>query len=107
MLPSAETVGLSSGCSVLIFGPRFSIFTMVDAVMMFSFCGFSSPRVSLNTSWAPATCMQKHVRKKKVVFFTTLDFSQSNAKCLFVISFRREITVRQARLLKLPSDKYY
>lgn len=37
-LPSAEMVGLNSGKLVLMFGPRFSTLTMVDGLMIFSFC---------------------------------------------------------------------
>jgi len=35
--PSADTVGLNSARGVLMFGPRFSVLTMVEAVMTFSF----------------------------------------------------------------------
>ena len=45
-LPSAETVGLNSGNDVLILAPRFSTLTIVEAVMIFSFCATSFSEVS-------------------------------------------------------------
>ena len=40
-LPSADTVGRNSGYIVFTVFPKFSIFRMVPAVMIFSFCGIS------------------------------------------------------------------
>jgi len=36
-LPSADTVGRNSAKDVLIFGPKFSVLIIVEAVMIFSF----------------------------------------------------------------------
>ncbi len=44
--PSADTVGLNSARGVLMFGPKFSILMIVDAVIIFSFWGIKSPVVS-------------------------------------------------------------
>src|SRR5207249_11675749 len=70
--PSADTVGLSSAKGVLIFGPKFSVLMIVDAVIMFSFCGIRLPEVSAS-GWAFENCPQTVKRKNRIGLFTTLD----------------------------------
>ena len=76
ILPSAETVGLSSGYCVLIFGPRFSILMIVSALITFSFWAISGPDVSCE-GCAIAAIIQINRIKKRVAFFKAVDFGKA------------------------------
>ena len=84
MLPSAETVGLSSAKSELTFTPKFSILRMVEAVMMLSFCGFKTIDVSMEV-WPAACNMPMHKINKRLRVFTAKDLAQNNKKNLLFI----------------------
>src|SRR5690348_2790821 len=71
--PSAEIVGRSSARLVLMFGPRFSILMMVDALITFSFCAFSVPMVSIE-SWALDGCHAAKRKEYRNIFFKGSDF---------------------------------
>lgn len=71
-LPSAEIVGLNSGNEVLIFGPKFSTLTMVEGLMMFSFCAINFEAVS-SDGCASDKRMQNKKRRSKVSFFKGSD----------------------------------
>jgi hypothetical protein len=79
IFPSADTVGLSYGRSVLILGPMFSILIMVSALMIFSFWAISVPAVSFS-GCAKAVFIQIKRIKKKLVFFKTVDFGKAALK---------------------------
>lgn len=87
MLPSAETVGLSSAKSEFTFTPKFSILRMVEAVMMLSFCGFKTMEVS-KEGWAAACNMQMH-KMIDLMVFTAKDLPQNNKRYLLIIALER------------------
>jgi hypothetical protein len=66
-LPSAEIVGLSSGNVVLMLAPKFSTFTMVEALIMFSFCAINFP-VESSDGCARDKRLQNKKRRIKVSF---------------------------------------
>src|SRR5947207_13982709 len=68
--PSADTVGLSSANEVLMLGPTFSIFMIVEAVMTFSFCALSL-EVSTAGGWAARMWVTKYSTDRRVGFCTT------------------------------------
>ena len=69
VLPSADTVGLNSARSELILIPKFSILSIVEAVIILSFWGFN--KVSLE-GWALALYAHARVIRKGVSLFTKL-----------------------------------
>jgi hypothetical protein len=76
-LPSAEMVGLSSGSSELMLTPKFSILMIVLDLMMFSFCCFRAPTVSIK-GWAIAQYVHADIIKEKNIFFMGLDLPDNN-----------------------------
>ena len=76
ILPSADTVGLSSGYCVFTFGPRFSILITVSDLITFSFCWIKLPDVSAE-GCATATIIQTERIKKRVAFFKAVDFGKA------------------------------
>ena len=68
-LPSADMVGLSSGKSELILMPRFSILTIVEAVMMLAAWGTNAIELS-KAVCDTIVCAYKYTISVTMVFFT-------------------------------------
>src|SRR5436190_18543151 len=76
IFPSADTVGLSSARSVLIFGPIFSILMTVSALMIFSFWAIKVPEVSWR-GCAKTVFIQVKRINRVMAFFKTVDFGKA------------------------------
>jgi len=69
--PSADTVGRNSAKAVLILAPKFSTLMIVDAVIIFSFCGMRWA-VSI-AGWEKENRKKGSNIKREMIFLTVLD----------------------------------